>query len=122
MPGKRSLHRPILPGDHSLGNLNLPVIDLSAISKAFGGRLDGILGVDLLENLDVTIHMEQSRVGLRVAPQNPPEPSLIAEMEKAMNACPALFNDARIERQGPVSIQNSPSAQPLENFTAEDSP
>src|ERR1700722_12757603 len=36
-------------GDHHLQNLKLPAIDLSAIAKAGGGPIDGILGVDFLE-------------------------------------------------------------------------
>ncbi len=42
-------------GNHIVRNIGLPAVDLSAISKACGDRLDGILGVDLLERLEVTI-------------------------------------------------------------------
>ncbi|MGB2602338.1 MAG: hypothetical protein WBC78_01995, partial [Candidatus Sulfotelmatobacter sp.] len=45
-------------GSHVIRKVELPAIDLSAISKACGGRLDGILGVDLLERLEVTIDLE----------------------------------------------------------------
>ena len=86
-------------GSHAIRNVKLPAIDLSAISKACGGQLDGILGVDLLERLGVTIDLERSvaRLGSTPAPRNS-EPALIAEMEKAIEACSAAFNSADIER------------------------
>src|SRR5258708_1818659 len=39
--------------------------DLSAIGKACGGEVHGILGVDLLEQLSVTIDLERHQVPLR---------------------------------------------------------
>lgn len=83
-------------GSHVIRNIELPAIDLSAISKACGGRLDGILGVDLLEQLQVTIDLERSVA--RVAPRNSAELSLVAEMGKAIVSCSAAFNDADAER------------------------
>ena len=38
-------------GTHKLRDLKLPAIDLSPIGKACGGQIDGILGVDLLDQL-----------------------------------------------------------------------
>lgn len=86
-------------GSHAIRNVKLPAIDLSAISKACGGKLDGILGVDLLERLGVTIDLERSvaRLGEGPAPRTS-EPSLIAEMEKAIELCSAAFNNADIEK------------------------
>src|SRR5215470_12751485 len=57
-------------GSHVIRSIKLPAIDLSAISKACGGELDGILGVDLLEQLGVTIDLERSVALLGVAPRN----------------------------------------------------
>jgi ketosteroid isomerase-like protein len=84
-------------GSHVIRNIELPAIDLSAISKACGGRLDGILGVDLLEQLEVTIDLESSVARLGVAPRNSPELSLIAEMKKVIESCSAAFNNADAE-------------------------
>ena len=53
-------------GDHHLQNLKLPAIDLSAIAKACGGPIDGILGVDLLEQLGVTIDLHAPRETIEV--------------------------------------------------------
>jgi hypothetical protein len=42
-------------GTHKLRDLKLPAIDLNAIGKACGGQIDGILGVDLLDHMGMTI-------------------------------------------------------------------
>lgn len=85
-------------GNHSIRNVRLPAIDLTAISKVCGGELDGILGVDLLERLGVTIDLERgvARLGTGLAPGNT-EPTLIAEMKKAIEACSAAFNNEDVE-------------------------
>jgi hypothetical protein len=81
-------------GDHHLQNLKLPAIDLSAIAKACGGPIDGILGVDLLEQLGVTIDLQRSVARLGVRSPNSSELSLIEDMERSMQACSDAFNDA----------------------------
>ena len=45
-------------GKHTLRDLKLPAIDLSPIGAACGGPIDGILGVDLLDKLGVTIDLK----------------------------------------------------------------
>jgi ketosteroid isomerase-like protein len=85
-------------GSHIIRNVELPAIDLSAISKACGGQLDGILGVDLLEELQVTIDLERSVARLGVMPPHSTEPALIAEMEKAVDSCSAAFDNADAEK------------------------
>ena len=85
-------------GSHSLRGVRLPAIDLTAIAKACGGPLDGILGVDLLEELGVTIDLKRSVARLGVAPPNASEASLIADMEQAMHSCSEAFNNADADR------------------------
>jgi len=80
--------------DHHLQNLKLPAIDLSSIAKACGGPIDGILGVDLLEQLGVTIDLQRSVARLGVPPPNSSELSLIADMERSMEFCAEAFNNA----------------------------
>lgn len=41
-------------GTHALHDVRLPAIDLSPLTKACGKRIDGILGVDLLDKMGVT--------------------------------------------------------------------
>ena len=45
-------------GKHTLRDLKLPAIDLSPIGAACGGPVDGILGVDLLDEMGVTIDLK----------------------------------------------------------------
>jgi len=83
-------------GSHVIRNVKLPAIDLSGISQGCGGQLDGILGVDLLEQLGVTIDLERSLARLGVAPANT-ELLLIADVEKTLESCSAAFNNADAE-------------------------
>ena len=46
-------------GSHRLQGLRLPAIDLSPIGIACGGAVDGILGVDLLDRMEVTIDLKR---------------------------------------------------------------
>jgi ketosteroid isomerase-like protein len=97
--GAREVSLPELTlGDRTLRNLKLSAVDLSAIAKACNGTIDGILGVDLLEQLGMTIDLRR-RVARLGAPQaDPAEASLISEMEDAMRGCSEAFNAADRER------------------------
>ena len=81
-------------GSHILRNVALPAIDLSALAKACGAPLDGVLGVDLLEELGVTIDLQRSVARLGIAAPSSSEISVIAEMEQAMHSCAEAFNNA----------------------------
>jgi ketosteroid isomerase-like protein len=81
-------------GSHILRNVTLPAIDLSALAKACGAPLDGVLGVDLLEQLGVTIDLQRSVARLGIAAPSSSEVSVIADMEQAMHACSEAFNNA----------------------------
>jgi len=85
-------------GDHTLRNLKLPAVDLSAIAKACGGSIDGILGVDLLERLGMTIDLQRRVARFGAPPADPAELSLISEMESAMHGCSQAFNEADRQR------------------------
>jgi len=80
-------------GNHNLRTVKLPAIDLSAIANACGGTVDGILGVDLLEQLGVTIDLNRSVARLGIRPSSSSEVSLIADMEKAIHSCSEAFNN-----------------------------
>lgn len=80
----------LLLGSHKLENLKLPAIDLSPIGKACRGRIDGILGVDLMDKMGITIDL-QRRVARFQAPRMSPEQQM-SEMEKGMNQCDEAFN------------------------------
>ena len=85
-------------GNHTLRGVRLPAIDLTAIAKSCGGPLDGILGVDLLEQLGVTIDLQRSVARLGIAPRSGSEESAIADMEQAMHSCSDAFNNADADK------------------------
>src|SRR5882672_12081155 len=55
-------------GEHRLRDLKLPAIDLSPIGNACGGKIDGILGVDLLDKMGVNIDLKRRIASLAPAP------------------------------------------------------
>ncbi len=80
----------MLLGTHSLKNLKLPAIDLSPIGKACGGRIDGILGVDLLDKMGVTIDLKRriaTLKGIDISARDQ-----FNDMEKSMERCTDAFN------------------------------
>jgi len=102
-------------GNHTLQGVRLPAIDLSAIAKACGGTVDGILGVDLLEQLGVTIDLKHSVARLGVAPPSSSEAFLIADMDKAMHSCSEAFNNKDADKLAscfdPDFVLSSPSGE-----------
>jgi ketosteroid isomerase-like protein len=81
-------------GNRSLVDVKLPAVDLSAIARACGGPIDGIFGVDLLEQLNVTIDLKRSVARLGATPASSAESALIREMATAMEGRSAAFNAA----------------------------
>lgn len=84
-------------GNHTIYNFKLEAVDLTPIATACGGVIDGILGVDLLEKLGVTIDLERS-VARMDSLQGSPETPVILEMESAMRSCWEAFNDAQADK------------------------
>jgi Domain of unknown function (DUF4440)/Aspartyl protease len=77
-------------GKHHLQNLKLPAIDLSPIGKACGGPIDGILGMDVLDQMGVTIDLKR-----RVASMGPDPVDARATyeaMENSMEPCMVAFD------------------------------
>jgi hypothetical protein len=75
-------------GTHTLKNLKLPAIDLSLIGSACGGAIDGILGVDLLDQMGVTIDMKRQVASLG---DQPDALAAYGEMESTMEDCRVDF-------------------------------
>lgn len=102
-------------GTHTLRAISLPAIDLTAIAKACGGPLDGVLGVDLLERLGVTIDLKRGVARLAIAGPSSSEESLITEMEKAMHSCSEAFNNADADKLAscfdPDFVLSSPAGE-----------
>jgi ketosteroid isomerase-like protein len=71
----------------------LPAIDLSAIGKACGRRIDGILGIDLLRKLQATVDLQQQT--LHVTTLEEAHASELAKaMLKEMHHCMEAFNES----------------------------
>jgi len=87
-------------GRHKLRDLKLPAIDLSPIGKACGGQIDGILGVDLLDQMGMTIDLKR-RVAVP-APAGEPGDSAdaFAEVERDMESCDVAFSQGDVKDGG----------------------
>jgi ketosteroid isomerase-like protein len=89
-------------GDHRLHDLRLPAVDLSAIGKACGKRIDGILGVDLLSRLGATVdlkhHIAQFVPDPRTTDLKTNDPktteAVVAELHQQLTLCEQAFNRA----------------------------
>ncbi len=81
-------------GSHRLRDLKLPAIDLSPIGNACGGKIDGILGVDLLDKMGVTIDLKRRIASLAPAPAD--AKSLYNQMESAMHHCNMAFTEGNV--------------------------
>ncbi len=80
-------------GSHRLRDLKLPAIDLSPIGKACGMRIDGILGVDLLDRMGVKIDLRRQVASL--GPESTDARVMYAQMESAMHQCAEAFEQGK---------------------------
>jgi ketosteroid isomerase-like protein len=78
-------------GEHKLLNLKLPAIDLSPIGNACGGKIDGILGVDLLDKMGVTIDLKRRIATFAPAPADARK--IYDQMESSMHKCNVAFTE-----------------------------
>jgi hypothetical protein len=82
-------------GNHHLHDLKLPAIDLSPIGNACGGPIDGILGVDLLDKMEVSIDLKRQVASLGTDPVDPK--TVYDEMEKSMGHCTTAFEQGKAD-------------------------
>jgi hypothetical protein len=78
-------------GNTKLIGLVLPAIDLSAIGEACGRRIDGVLGVDLIAKLGITIDLKRESMHVRTVDEERGA-ELVAEMQRGMHECLEAFN------------------------------
>jgi SnoaL-like protein/aspartyl protease len=83
----------LVVGQSKLVQVKFPAIDLSAIGKACGRKIDGILGVDLLEKLGTSIDLKQHRLHV-VTADEADGAELVAAMQQNMHRCVQAFNDS----------------------------
>ena len=83
-------------GERAVHNVKLPAIDLERIGKACGHPLEGILGVDLIQKLGLTIDLSR-HVGLLDA--GPVDVrGKYQDMERSMSNCSTAFNSGDASR------------------------
>ena len=90
--------------DFSLGRtklieLKLPAIDLSAIGKACGRKIDGILGVDLLGKLGASINLKEQTIHVTTADETHGA-EMVTAMQHEMHRCVDAFNASDEEQFG----------------------
>jgi hypothetical protein len=68
-----------------LRNVRLPAVDLSAIGRACGRRLDGIFGVDLLHAFGASVEFDGRSARLRVRPEDAHD--RLASFDRQFVAC-----------------------------------
>jgi len=90
--------------DFSLGRtklieLKLPAIDLSAIGKACGRKIDGILGVDLLGKLGASINLKEQTIHVATADETQGA-EMVTAMQHEMHRCVEAFNESDEEKFG----------------------
>jgi len=78
-------------GSHRLKDLRLPAIDLSPIGKACGSKIDGILGVDLLDRMGVTIDLKRQVASMAPAVDVTDAKVMYGQMEGQMHGCTDAF-------------------------------
>jgi hypothetical protein len=83
----------LVVGQTKIVALTLPAIDLSAIGKACGGRIDGILGVDLLSKLGATIDLKRELLHVTTVEERHGD-MLLSEIERDATHCAKAFNDS----------------------------
>ncbi len=79
-------------GGYRLRNLKLPAIDLGPIEEACGGRIDGILGIDLLEQMGATIDLKRRIALLGGETADSVEDASLEEFRTSQRACLDAFN------------------------------
>jgi len=83
----------LVVGRTTLVGLKLPAIDLSAIGKACGKQIDGILGVDLLGKIGATIDLKRELLHVTTSEEER-DAELISETRRDMERCTKAFNDS----------------------------
>lgn len=81
-------------GNYRIKDISLSAIDLSPISKACGGPIDGILGIDLLEKMGAIIDIQRRVALLQPGPANPAQVQHLKEYEMFTATCIEAFNRA----------------------------
>lgn len=80
-------------GRTKVAKLTLPAIDLSAIGKACGRKIDGILGADLLQKIGAAVDLKRQILHVTTADEVH-EAQLASEMQRDTARCTKAFNES----------------------------
>ena len=86
----------LVVGQTKIVALTLPAIDLSAIGKACGKRIDGILGVDLLGKIGATIDLKRELLHVTTAEEGASR-NVFPRCSAMPSHCAKAFNDSNDE-------------------------
>jgi hypothetical protein len=86
-------------GRTKLLEVKLPAIDLSAIGKTCGRKIDGILGVDLLGKLGASINLKEQTIHV-ATPDEAHGAELVTAMQHEMHRCVDAFNNSDEDKFG----------------------
>jgi hypothetical protein len=89
----------LIVGRTKLLEVKLPAIDLSAIGKACGRKIDGILGVDLLGKLGASINLKEQTIHVATADEVHGA-EMVTAMQHEMHRCVDAFNDSDEQKFG----------------------
>jgi ketosteroid isomerase-like protein len=89
----------LMVGRTKLLEVKLPAIDLSAIGKACGRKIDGILGVDLLGKLGASINLKAQTIHVATADEVHGA-QMVTAMQHEMHRCVDAFNESDEEKFG----------------------
>jgi ketosteroid isomerase-like protein len=77
-------------GTHHMRNVHLMAVDLSNIGRACGRRIDGILGLDLLAKLGMTVDLKNHTASF--PSDSDSAQARVNELEDQINTCGEAFN------------------------------
>lgn len=83
----------LVVGRTTIVALTLPAIDLSAIGKACGQEIDGILGADLLGKIGATIDLKRELLHVTTVEERRDAES-VSEMQRDTARCTRAFNES----------------------------
>jgi uncharacterized protein (TIGR02246 family) len=84
-------------GTRKLRDLKLSAVDLTPIGKACGGQIDGILGVDLLDQVGMTIDLKRRVAVIGTAAEPGDSVDAFREAERDMGSCIVAFNQGDVQ-------------------------
>jgi hypothetical protein len=97
---------------YEVRNLKLPAIDLSRLGEACGNRIDGLLGIDLLEKMKASLDLDGEKAYLR--PRLAPPQTDLEEARQQFYHCHESFNEGNVDAMTECFDENATYFTPWE--------